>query len=501
MELSPDQRDAVDIALRAINDGEPCLITGRAGTGKTTTLKALVEDIKASGLSVMLVAFTNKAADVIRQKLDMGADEVTTSHRLLYQSEMRMRIGAYDFSKKVGEKILEELEADKDFELLRDQLISKLDESEDRYEDRPLVDDAVEDVREAFKAIDYGQECVTTRIDNPDPNLVVICDETSMLPSPSKDEILEAYPRVVFVGDYRQIPPVDGPDTIVDLITTVKNQAELTTVFRSGDVILELAERAEQGKPLGGETITRDMFKGLVEWGAKFIIPTNKMVFNCNMAARRLTGKSGPSRPGEPLMTTARAKAFLPSYRKGDHTLFSMLNSRGPGNMAMFDAWPCDVHGKPDFARFGSRREIRNARIMNMPADEVRETLFFIKEYVVLQKNTEVEQVGKAFKYGNAESWRETACLPIKYGDQTAYLPCTPFWAYDLDDWLRARADGSMKIFFSYAMTVHRAQGSEYDTVVMQPCKFGDHQERMNYTAITRAKKKCVVARSFRLAS
>jgi len=45
----------------------------------------------------------------------------------------------------------------------------------------------------------------------------------------------------------------------------------------------------------------------------------------------------------------------------------------------------------------------------------------------------------------------------------------------------------------AYALTVNKAQGSEYDTVIVKSrTAWGDKRERF-YTAITRAKKKCIV--------
>ena len=45
----------------------------------------------------------------------------------------------------------------------------------------------------------------------------------------------------------------------------------------------------------------------------------------------------------------------------------------------------------------------------------------------------------------------------------------------------------------AYALTVNKAQGSEYDFVIVKSVSsWGDKRERF-YTAVTRAKKKCIV--------
>ena len=45
----------------------------------------------------------------------------------------------------------------------------------------------------------------------------------------------------------------------------------------------------------------------------------------------------------------------------------------------------------------------------------------------------------------------------------------------------------------AYALTVNKAQGSEYDVVIVKSeLAWGDKRERL-YTAVTRAKKKCII--------
>ena len=50
---------------------------------------------------------------------------------------------------------------------------------------------------------------------------------------------------------------------------------------------------------------------------------------------------------------------------------------------------------------------------------------------------------------------------------------------------------------FAYAITCHKAQGSEFDSVVVfdESWLFGEDRHRWLYTAITRAKKRLLIVR------
>jgi exodeoxyribonuclease-5 len=65
------------------------------------------------------------------------------------------------------------------------------------------------------------------------------------------------------------------------------------------------------------------------------------------------------------------------------------------------------------------------------------------------------------------------------------------------DDQLDLPPGGWMTAFaFGYALTVHKAQGSEFDKVLLIDEWFNDDRAQWLYTAITRAKQRIVIARS-----
>lgn len=86
MSLSIDQKAARNAVISAIDNGEEVtVLVGPAGSGKTTLMRAIVDDLASTGREVVLVCPTGKAASVLAAKT--GADAMTI-HKAMYQSVM-----------------------------------------------------------------------------------------------------------------------------------------------------------------------------------------------------------------------------------------------------------------------------------------------------------------------------------------------------------------------------------------------------------------------------
>ena len=85
IELSEKQFDAI----RQINENNVCIITGGPGTGKTTTIKCVIEIYKSHGKKVVLCAPTGRAA---KRLSETTGEDAKTIHRLL-------EIGKFDEDK------------------------------------------------------------------------------------------------------------------------------------------------------------------------------------------------------------------------------------------------------------------------------------------------------------------------------------------------------------------------------------------------------------------
>ncbi|AFD27426.1 AAA family ATPase [Deinococcus gobiensis] len=78
--LPPHLTDEQGAAVTLGCQSTLCIITGGPGTGKTTTLKALLDSLEAAGLETLLCAPTGKAASRMSQSTER---EATTLHRIL----------------------------------------------------------------------------------------------------------------------------------------------------------------------------------------------------------------------------------------------------------------------------------------------------------------------------------------------------------------------------------------------------------------------------------
>ena len=84
MILTAKQEEGLRIAVRRFKDREPwTCISGYAGTGKSTLVKFIVQALNLDEDDVCYIAYTGKAAKVLRDK---GCQNAMTAHRLLYQS-------------------------------------------------------------------------------------------------------------------------------------------------------------------------------------------------------------------------------------------------------------------------------------------------------------------------------------------------------------------------------------------------------------------------------
>lgn len=81
--LTRKQEEGLKIALERYKNKEPyTAIAGFAGTGKSTLVKHIISALDVDPWQVCFIAYTGKAALVLKQKGNMNA---TTAHRLLYK--------------------------------------------------------------------------------------------------------------------------------------------------------------------------------------------------------------------------------------------------------------------------------------------------------------------------------------------------------------------------------------------------------------------------------
>ncbi len=87
IELSHDQWTAKMYILEQIKkEAKVITLGGFAGTGKTTIINSIADDIREDNMAIAFCAFTGKAVDVMRKKINVtDVDSLTTIHKLIYK--------------------------------------------------------------------------------------------------------------------------------------------------------------------------------------------------------------------------------------------------------------------------------------------------------------------------------------------------------------------------------------------------------------------------------
>lgn len=205
VKLDDLQRQAV---MTAVTSGI-FVLTGGPGTGKTTTINAIIRFFENEGMDILLAAPTGRAAKRITETT---GKEAFTIHRLL-----QVKVG----SDGVG------TDGDDGF---RDRVMFE------RNETNPLETD------------------------------VLIIDEMSMVDISLMHSLLKAVApgtRLIFVGDVNQLPPVGAGNVLKDIIASgMFRTLCLTTIFRQAGEsdIVKNAHRINRGESISLDNKSKDFF-------------------------------------------------------------------------------------------------------------------------------------------------------------------------------------------------------------------------------------------------
>jgi exodeoxyribonuclease-5 len=246
-------------------------IAGFAGTGKSTIVRFLIEELGLDDSDVVYGTYTGKAAYVLRQK----GIPCRTIHSLIYRVH---DVGEGEIA--AAREKLEELE----------QLalnLSGVDRCDADAEIAALRLELKEMRRPHFGLNEESEVC--------DAELVVL-DEVSMVNDEMAADILSFGKPVIVLGDPGQLPPVRGtgafhrrePDV---MLTEIHRQAAESAVIR-------LATMARQGIPIPcgqydefvWKMPGRDVTAEQLLRGGQVICGLNKTRFALNNAMRRAAG-------------------------------------------------------------------------------------------------------------------------------------------------------------------------------------------------------------------
>lgn len=297
---------------------------------------------------------------------------------------------------------------------------------------------------------------------------LIVVDETSMVSDEMLRDLLSFGIKCLFCGDPAQLPPVGGTNSLLSMpVITLK---EIVRQERDNPIVRLGEELRTGGFPAYG---TYGETAAVVPWRAlsperrrtlfseadQIIVGTNKTRMRINREVRALRGIPEEAKlpiDGEKLVCT------LNDWEK-------KLDERGDFHLVNGAIGVCyDVRAQEDgLAQLDFKADFLENFVYDLPFD------------------AGVFTEGKYF-----HGYGEKACLL----EDGRLVHENNFEALRR---LRVRREDTVCRFeFAYAITCHKAQGSEYDNVVvLDESRFFENGAAWLYTAITRARKKLVIIR------
>lgn len=394
MILTNKQEQALKEVVRKFTNGDKyVVISGYAGSGKSTLIKYAVAALDSHGINadvdVCYSAFTGKACQVLLSK---GNKNVSTLHKLLYESIPKATGGF---------------------------------------------------IRKRKKTIGYK---------------IVVVDECSMVPKELVDLLLSHNAFVIFCGDPGQLPPIDK-DSDNHLLDTP--DVFLDEVMRQAldSDIIRLSMSIREGRPLDYQKSKdviimpkKELNTGMLQWADQILVGTNKVRVSINNQMRVLLGREGGPQDGDKVICTR-------------------------------NYWDC-IAPNDDPLVNGTIGYIAN------PFDS------FVKYPHYLYENEKVDTIIAGFTsdigadFGNLEFDKKMILTGTESMDWKS--------KYKIGKNKKYGGTLPLEFLYGYAITVHKAQGSEWDKVLIMEEQFPfdkEEHKRWLYTAVSRSSEKCVLVR------
>lgn len=393
MVLTKKQEEGLKIAVeRYYNDEKYTVISGYAGSGKTTLVRFIIDALDVDENEVCYCAFTGKAAEVLRKK---GNKNTCTLHKLLYESIPKPTGGFFR---------------------------------------KPKVE------------IPYS---------------IIVVDEISMAPKTLIDLLFKHNVYVICLGDPFQLPPIDKdednhllehPHIFLD---EIMRQAQESEIIR---LTMRIRNQEDIDFYNGNEVKIipyNQLNTGILQWGDQILTATNvkRQVINSQM----------------------RELHQYPDYPVDGDKVICLRNY-----------WE-EFSENEDALINGTIGILRNS------FQSFRQIPAFVKSHIkkfdLLISDIHIPETGD--KYNMVEIDRKMIITGEKCCDWKL--------SYQLGK-LRPRYGEIVpkEFAYAYAITVHKAQGSEWNKVVVLEETFPfDKMEhaRWLYTACTRASEKLVLVR------
>lgn len=446
--FTPDQQDAISSFTRFLQSPEDtpiAILRGAAGTGKSTLLRELVRVAFDSGRSPRLLAPTGQASKRLR---DTTEQMCTTVHSALYEHQITLL-------DDVGGRIVR---------FTRNDFFSS---------DLLIIDEA---------------SLIGDSALNSDEDALRLMFNDGHLLSDIL-EVLELYRpslQILFVGDHHQLPPVAennvrpalDPQALSDRIHASVPLWELQSIVRQAEdsPILATATNCRNGKPLADHTdlvelpasSLSDHDEDLRRGNAVIIAWANNTVATFNREFRLRWGRSSEiPQKGDRLV--AIRSTMDKSFINGDEMIVESVGSQQ--NITR---------------RIGNTDESATARLLELvvSAEGVNERV--LMDVLVLldgiegQRRDAIDKVERVLTIDARVRYsqeRDGMASPVS---EMEFLRQDPVF-------------NALRVVYPYARTCHRAQGSEWDTVIVDLSHGNAAPSGWEYTAVTRARQQLYV--------
>jgi exodeoxyribonuclease V alpha subunit len=283
--------------------------------------------------------------------------------------------------------------------------------------------------------------------ENPLMHKVVIVDESSMISPFLYRCLMDALPRgsvIRWFGDNNQLPPIEeGKPPFVQLLKEWPSM-ELTFNYRSGDILIDNAQRILRGllpqrHPRFEILYTEHPVSMLIDFVTKdFVQETHQVI----MPTRR--GSAGTSRANPSIQMRFNSK----------------------GNMLRLD-------------RFDKKEAALAVRAKD--------------KFIWIKNDYKLDLFNGELGYIDCVD-ADAGELGIVTGQRAVVIP-PRIKTYDSYRGCIINYDPRKQIELGYAITTHKAQGSEFDTIIycMSRSQVWLLNKRNFYTAVTRAKKQVIL--------
>ena len=284
---------------------------------------------------------------------------------------------------------------------------------------------------------------------------VIIVDEVSMVPKQMWEQLLSYGIYIIACGDPGQLPPIDkdADNHVLDLPHVFLN--EIMRQAQESEII-KLSMDIREGKPLRpfvGKEVQiikkSDLVTGMYTWADQILVATNAQRVSINNQMREMAGRGPEPEIGDKVIS-------LRNHWENFSDLGAPLTNGTIGYLHNFES-----------------------KQIYLPAYIYKGAISVLSSSVI----DEAEGI-----YDNLPI--DLKCL------KTGEMTLEPRQEYQLRKNKDYAGPIPMDFSYAYAITVHKAQGSEWDNVLIVEEKFPfdpEEHRRWLYTAVTRAAKKVVL--------